>query len=213
MDAQIVRVDGSYEDSVGAAIAAARDNGWLLLADGSWDGYTERPDLVMEGYTVLAEECRVQFHAKGIWPSHVFLQAGVGGLAAAVAGHIRQYWDQQPNIIIVEPEAAACLMESIRAHQITRVEGPVSNMGRLDCKDASLIAFGSLKNDADFFVTISDDEAALAVSVLARYSINTTPSGAASFAALPRTNLHSANLNLDEESRCLVFVTEGPEEG
>jgi diaminopropionate ammonia-lyase len=213
MDAQIVRVDGSYEDSVGAAIAAARDNDWLLLADGSWDGYTERPALVMEGYTVLAEECRTQFSAKSIWPSHVFLQAGVGGLAAAVAGHIRQYWDRQPTIIIIEPEAAACLMESIQARQITRGEGPLSNMGRLDCKDASLIAFGSLKNDADFFVTISDDEAALAVSVLARYSIDTTPSGAASFAALPRTNLHSANLNLDEESRCLVFVTEGPEEG
>ncbi len=206
LDARVVRVDGSYELSVREATAAADKNHWLHLADGSWDGYVERPALVMEGYTVLAEECREIYLAKGVWPTHVFLQAGVGGLAAAVAGHIREYWDQQPEIIVVEPDAAPCLRESISANAMTKVTGPLSNMGRLDCKDASLIAFQSLKQDADGFITISDTQAADAVVLLAAHGIQTTPSGGASVAALGKVNPGA-------ESRCMVIITEGPEEG
>jgi diaminopropionate ammonia-lyase len=206
MGADVVRVNGSYEDSVAEAIAAADANGWLLLADGSWPGYIERPALVMEGYTVLAEECRKEFEQSGLWPSHVFLQAGVGGLAAAVSGHIREYWAEQPQIIVVEPDAAPCLQESIRAGEMTRAEGELSNMGRLDCKDASLIAYEALSADADIFVTISDAAASAAVDLLAGHDINTTPSGAASYAALREVNPGS-------DSRCLLIVTEGPEEG
>ena len=204
MNADVVRVHGSYEDSVAVAKAAAENNNGLLLADGSWSGYIERPALVMEGYTVLAEECRVKFKKEKKWPTHVFLQAGVGGLAAAIAGHIRDYWDEQPNIIIVEPDSAACLTESLKAHQLTSVTGPASNMGRLDCKDASLIAFQSLKNDANEFVTISDDIAASASTLLTTHSIPTTPSGAAGLAALQLSEI-------DPNSRCLVIVTEGLE--
>ncbi|NQW02137.1 MAG: diaminopropionate ammonia-lyase [Rhodospirillales bacterium] len=206
LDAEVVRVDGFYDDSVAKAISLATDKGWLLLADGSWDGYLERPALVMEGYTVLAEECRAAFAASGQWPSHVFLQAGVGGLAAAVAAHVREYWAEQPKIIVVEPDAAPCLMDSVRAGHLTRADGPMSTMGRLDCKDASLIAYQSLRQDADTFVSISDADAAAAVDRLARHAIATTPSGAAGFAALEK-------MQLGEDSRCLVIVSEGPEEG
>jgi diaminopropionate ammonia-lyase len=206
LDAKVVRISGSYEDSVAAAIDAANVNGWLLLADGSWEGYTERPALVMEGYTVLVEECRKEFNKTGHWPTHVVLQAGVGGLAAAVAGHIRDHWTEQPEIIIVEPDAAPCLMMSVKNRQLTRVEGSESNMGRLDCKDASLIAFQSLRTDANEFLQVSDVEALAAVDMLAHHNILTTPSGAAPIAALE-------NLLLSPESRCLIFVTEGPEAG
>lgn len=206
MNADVVRVHGSYKDSITAAVAAAENSNGLLLADGSWNGYIERPALVMEGYTVLAEECRAKFTQEKKWPTHVLLQAGVGGLAAAIAGHIRDYWDEQPNIIIVEPDAAPCLAESFKAHQITSVTGSTSNMGRLDCKDASLIAFQSLKNDANVFMTISDDIAANASSLLTTHNIPTTPSGAAGLAALQLSKT-------DPTSRCLVIVTEGLEEG
>ncbi len=206
LGADVVRTAGTYEDSVAYAISAAKDNNWLLLADGSWEGYIQRPALVMEGYTVLAEECRLEFTAGGTWPSHVFLQAGVGGLAAAVAAHIREYWAEQPEIIVVEPDAAPCLMESMQQHRMTRAEGPLSNMGRLDCKDASLIAFSALKDDADVFMTISDTEASAAVDQLANLNINTTPSGAASFAGLKKMAPRA-------DSRCLVLVTEGLEKG
>lgn len=202
MNAQVVRVDGSYEDSVAEAMELADANAWLLLADGSWEGYIERPAMVMEGYTVLAEECRAAFAASGVWPTHVFLQAGVGGLAAAVAAHIREFWAEQPRIIVVEPDAAPCLMESVKAGQLTRSEGPLSNMGRLDCKDASLIAFDSLRRDADSFITVSDEEAEAAVEIYALYGITTTPSGAAPLAAL---TLAAPG----PQSRCLLIVSEG----
>lgn len=202
MNAKVVRVDGSYEDSVSEAIALADANAWLLLADGSWEDYIERPAMVMEGYTVLAEECRAEFATTGVWPTHVFLQAGVGGLAAAVAAHIREFWAEQPRIIVVEPDAAPCLMESIKAGQLTRGEGPLSNMGRLDCKDASLIAFDSLRRDADSFVTVSDEEAAAAVELYAQHGITTTPSGSAPLAALKL-------IAPGPESRCLLIVSEG----
>ena len=204
MGAEVVRVAGTYEDSVAHAISAADSNGWLLLADGTWEGYVERPALVMEGYTVLAEEIRAAFAASGDWPTHVFLQAGVGGLAAAVAGHIRDHWAEQPTIIVVEPEAAPCLMASVKAGQLTRAEGPMSNMGRLDCKDASLIAFAALRRDADKFMTITDGEAKAAEDTLSRQGIATTPSGAAPLAGLMA-------MKPGPDSRCLLIVSEGPE--
>jgi diaminopropionate ammonia-lyase len=179
LDAEVVRVQGSYEDSVEIAMQTADSNDWVLLADGSWEGYTERPALIMEGYTVLAEECREKFEESGVWPSHVFLQAGVGGLAAATAAHIREYWAEQPEIIIVEPEAAPCLMHSVQAGKLTRADGLVSNMGRLDCKDASLITYDSLKDDADIFILISEQEAEQTADLCQRHGLSTTPSGVA----------------------------------
>ncbi len=202
--AEVLRIDGSYDDSVAEAIRTAEQNGWLLLADGSWEGYVERPALVMEGYMVLAEECRAVFAAEGDWPTHVYLQAGVGGLAAAVAAHIRDHWSVQPEIVVVEPEAAPCLIASMEAGKLTRAEGPDSNMGRLDCKEASLIAFEALRGDADRFVTVSDGEASAAANLLAEHGIATTPSGSAGLAALQA-------MKPGADSRCLIVVSEGPE--
>ena len=204
MGAEVVRVDGSYEDSIAHAVDAADRQGWLLLADGSWEGCTERPALVMEGYTVLAEECRSAFSASGDWPTHVFLQAGVGGLAGAISAHIREHWTVQPHITIVEPEAAPCLLKSIEASALTRADGGWSNMGRLDCKDASLIAFEALQRDADCFVTVTDAEAEAAVQDYAEHRLFTTPSGAATLAAFRAVNLGA-------HARCLLIATEGPE--
>lgn len=202
---EVLRVEGNYEKSVAEARRAALQKGWLLLADGSWHGYVERPALIMEGYTVVAEECREAFAAQKNWPSHVFLQAGVGGLAAAFAAHIRTSWPVQPEIIVVEPEAAPCLRDSVAAGKLQAVEGPESNMGRLDCKDASLIAFEALRRDADRFITVGDRQAAAAAERLAAAGIATTPSGAAGFAGIPAAALSA-------DAACLVIATEGPED-
>ena len=98
-----------------AAAAAARRNRWTLLSDSSWPGYTELPLRVMEGYLQLAAEAVMQVEAM---PSHILLQAGVGGLAAAVAAHARHVWGDGPQIIVVEPEAAPALIESIAAGKV-----------------------------------------------------------------------------------------------
>ena len=205
--AEVVRVDGSYEDSVAYAIDAAEKEGWQLLADGSWPGYITPPALVMEGYTVLAEECRQSFEASGDWPTHVVLQAGVGGLAGATAAHIRENWAVQPHITVVEPDAAPCLITSVQAGELTNAPGPLSHMGRLDCKDASLIAFEGLRYDADVFVTITEDEGATAVERLAGHGIETTSSGGSGAAAFFVDGL----VELDENSHVLSIISEGPE--
>lgn len=196
---------GSYDESVADAIRLAETNGWLHLADGSWPGYEERPAMIIEGYTVLAEECRAEFERAGEWPTHVFLQAGVGGLAAAVAAHIRETWPRQPQITVVEPDRAPCLQNSIRAGHLEIGDGADSNMGRLDCKNASLIAFEALQRDADVFLTITDEEADHAVALMARHDMATTPSGAAGLAGL-------VALAPGAECHALVIVSEGVED-
>ena len=129
-------------------------------------------------------------------------------MAAAVAAHIRDYWDVQPKIVVVEPEAAPCLFESNRLGRLTTVEGPVSSMGRLDCKEASLLAFELLQLYADDFVLVSDSDAANAVSILAEKGITTTSSGAAGFAAIQVSE--KLNFATPRDAACLAIATEGP---
>ena len=204
LGAVVIRSGETYEESM---VAAMNDNsnGETLLADSSWPGYYHLPMLVMEGYTVIAEEMRQVFLHEDNWPTHVFLQAGVGGLAASMAYEIRKNWKQQPSIVVVEPLAAPCLFESYKRGRVTTVSGPISSMGRLDCKEPSLIAFKLLNELADDFVCVSDDDANTAANFLAQNKVATTPSGAAGLAAI----LSSAKLNIPEHSTCLVIATEG----
>lgn len=184
--AAVVRSGETYEESVAAAIADAEQTGATLLADGTWPGYTDIPKIVMEGYTVIAEELRASFEATRKWPSHVFLQAGVGGLAAAMAHMIRTNWAVQPELIIVEPEAAACLQASHMAGQTVRADGPPSAMGRLDCKVPSIVALQVLERCNVAYETLSEDEGMAAAEAVLRLGIPTTPSGAAGYGGMQK---------------------------
>ncbi|PFG65139.1 diaminopropionate ammonia-lyase [Thioclava sp. ES.031] len=202
--AEVVRAGAEYQASMEAAETAAAENGWTLLSDSSWEGYVELPLRVMEGYTQLAAEAVAQIDAP---PTHILLQAGVGGLAAAVAAHARLAWGDGPEIIVVEPDAAPALIESIRAGHLVSTEGPVSAMGRLDCKTPSMVALAGLSRDADRFATITEAEAQSGVDILAAHGLATTPSGGAGLAAL------LAGLSLGPEARVLAILSEGPEDG
>jgi diaminopropionate ammonia-lyase len=199
--ADVVIEGADYAASMTAAAKAAADKGWTLLSDGSWPGYIDIPFHVMEGYTQLAAEICDDLTPA---PSHILLQAGVGGLAGAVAAVARARWGDAPKIIVVEPEAAPALIDSIKAGHAVHTTGPVSNMGRLDCKDPSLIALTGLARDADLFVTISDAEAEAAMPVLAAAGLATSPSGGAGLAAL------LAGLDLPTDARVLCILSEGP---
>ncbi len=205
LGATVVRSGADYEASVALAIEDAERSGDMLLADGSWPGYLEPPALVMEGYSVMAEELRSHFSQLGQWPNQVFLQAGVGGLAAAITYMIRENWSVQPEIIIVEPDAAPCLQQSHTAGQAVSVAGPVSAMGRLDCKQPSLLAFDVLRRAADRFITVSDADALEAAEALSRSRLPTTASGAAGYAGWQNTPWQGSG-----DRRALVIVTEGP---
>ncbi len=206
--ADVIRAGATYEESVAAAVRIAADTGAIHLADGSWPGYTEAPLRVMEGYTIIAEEMRATLEASGDWPDHVYLQAGVGGLAAAMAQMIRRNWAQQPRITVVEPEAAPCLRDSIAAGEILTVAGPVSEMGRLDCKTPSMLAYHILGACADDYVTVSEAEAWAAVETAGQAGVATTPSGAAGLAAALRTQASA-----EPDQRPLVILSEGVFDG
>lgn len=200
--AAVVRSGTTYEESVAAAAADEAETGAIHLADGSWPGYVHRPGLVMEGYAVLADELRAAFAASGSWPTHLFLQAGVGGMAGAIAHAVRRDWAVQPEIVVVEPDAAACLKASAAAGRPVRADGPVSCMGRLDCKEPSIIAVALLREAGVRYAVVTDAQAEAACAALEAHDVRTTPSGAAGFAALQASAL-------PENARALIVVSEG----
>lgn len=209
LGADVRRRGATYEASMVAAEADSASNGWTLLSDSSWPGYVDLPTQVMEGYLVVAAEVVDQISTA---PTHIFLQAGVGGFAAAMTAYFRACWGDDPTIVVVEPDTAATLFESIREDRPTDVSGAASVMGRLDCKSPSHLALAELARHADVFQTITDEQCLATVEELARNGIATTPSGAAGLAGLHHIGADRAALGLASDSRVLAFVTEGPED-
>lgn len=203
--AEVVVEGSDYEASMAAAAGAAAEHGWHLLSDSTWTGYTGGRD-VMEGYLAMAAEITAQVGDTP--PTHVFLQAGVGGLAAAMAAYMHRHWGDRPVLCVVEPAAAPALQKSILAGAPVHAGGPVSIMGRLDCKEPSHLALDSLARDADAFMTLSDDAVSHAITRLAPFDLATSPSGGAGFAGLCAAAEVGA-LGLNGDSRVLVILSEG----
>jgi diaminopropionate ammonia-lyase len=208
--ADIVHVAGVYEAAVAECRARAAKEGWTIVSDTSWPGYDDIPARVMQGYTAMAAEAFDQMPAA---PTHVLLQAGVGGMAAAVAAHAEMRFKAgRPRIVVVEPHTAACLMASARAGCLT--DSPLGErtiMGRLECSVPSPIAWEILGGLAEAFVAVTDVTASRAVRWLAARGIETSPSGAAGVAGLLALLEHPsavASLGLGRDSRVLAFVTE-----
>lgn len=198
--AKVIFSGDDYSQSLEAAETAAKENEWILLSDTSWASYLEKPRRLMEGYLVAAAEAANQIPKP---PTHILLQAGVGGLACAAAAYFRQVWGDDPEIIVVEPDVAAALYKSIANGRLVTADGPVSNMGRLDCKTPSLIALNGLARDADKFLLISDAEVEAVLPALKEQDLETSPSGGAPMAAL----YHGIE-GIDSQSRVLCFLSE-----
>ncbi len=203
--AEVVRAGSDYEASMEASKQMAEENGWFLLSDGSWDGYSDPARNVMEGYLIMGHEVAERMDEP---PTHVFLQAGVGGLAAACAASARERWGKDVILIVVEPSAAPALIESVKAGKPVETTGPVSSMGRLDCKTPSHLALKYLAREADYFVTLDDGPVEETVLLLQHHDLATTPSGAAGVAALQQSG-QKRLMGLDETSRVLCYISEG----
>ena len=222
--AEIVRVDGSYDDSVAEAARSADQQGTVLVPDivGAEDIETAQVcGHVMQGYAVLVDEILDAARERHLDFTHVFVQAGVGGVAAAVFGH----WtaisgtEKRPRFIIVEPKRAACLTDSARAGRlVTLPHGPATIMAMLECQSASPLAWPVVHALADAYVTVTEEDARQAVKHLA-WPRGTDPvieageSGAAGLAGLERLMADkplAAQLGLDSKAKILVIVTEGP---
>ena len=214
--AEIVRVPGTYDDSVTVAGQLCGDNNWIVVSDTSWPGYERIPGLVMQGYTAMLNEILRQLPQR---PTHVFIQAGVGGLAAAVAGYFDiVFGNERPTFVVVEPERAACIYQSAIAGEPMKIaHGEPTIMAMLECYEPSLVAWRILSRKADAFMTVSDKDAAEAMRRLARPStgdpaIVAGESGAAGLAGLSnaaRSSPARETLGLNQKSRVLLINTEG----
>lgn len=214
--AEMVRVQGGYDHSVREAARIAAERGWTVVSDTSWPGYERIPGLVMQGYTVIAREA-LRFMPEP--PTHVFLQAGVGGFAAAIAGHLAiLLGEQRPKVMVVEPARAACVYATAEAGRPVRIphEQPTV-MAMLECHEPSLVAWRVLARLGDAFMTVDEEDAVAVMNRLARPAghdpaIVSGESGGAGLAGLIRAACDMdmrAALGLDARSRVLVVNSEG----
>ena len=208
--AEVREVPGNYDDSVRAAQRAADANGWFVVSDTSYPGYTEPPRDVMQGYRLMAEEAIAQMPER---PTHVFVPCGVGGVAAAVAVQLRNSLGAGPRLIIAEPEEAACLTNSLEAGELRNVTGALDTvMAGLACGEPSLLAWQELERSAFAAITVPDDAVAPAMRALKEQGIEAGESGVAGLIALEcalSQEMAAAFIGLGPGSRVLIFGTEG----
>lgn len=209
--AEVVRVPGNYDDAVRLADRQAEENGWFVVSDTSYPGYTEIPRDVMQGYRLMADEAADQWI--GSPPTHVFIQAGVGGAAAAVSVQMRARFNPAPLLVVVEPQHAACLLASARTGAPSIIRGDLDTiMAGLACGEPSLLAWQELERAAFAFMSIPDTAAIYCLRQLAAQGIAVGESGVAGLAGLlaaaadPTARLQ---LWLNADSRVLLFGTEG----
>ncbi|MEX3943286.1 diaminopropionate ammonia-lyase [Paraburkholderia sp. BR10937] len=214
--ARIVRIAGNYDESVEHAAQLAKTNGWHVVSDTSYDGYEAIPRDVMQGYGTIAAEVIEQ--SGDAW-THVFLQGGVGGLAAGVASYL---WEHQgaarPRFIVVEPRQADCLYQSAIAGCAAKATGSVDSvMAGLACGETSPLAWQILEPCVDNFMLIDDEDAVEAMRSLAAGAAGDVPvvsgeSGAAGLAGLAKLMREpelARAAGLDANSRVLLISTEG----
>ena len=222
-EASITNVN--YDDTVRLARAYAAEHKGIVVQDTSWEGYDEVPLHIMQGYTTMGSEIVEQLQVYGnIKPTHVFLQAGVGAMAGAMAGLIADYYkERRPLITIVEPNQADCIYRTALANdgQLHTVGGALDSiMAGLCCGEPCSLGWRQLAAYADNFVAMPDRAAALGMRVLGSpmgsdAAVVAGESGAAGFglamAALWEQDLAELkrSLQLDAKSVILCISTEG----
>jgi diaminopropionate ammonia-lyase len=217
LGAQIVQIDGNYDESVKEAARLADEHGWHVVSDTSYDGYEAIPRDVMQGYGTIAAESIEQRNGGSY--THVFIQGGVGGLAAGVVSYFAErFGERRPLCVIVEPSQADCLLQSAIRGRAALATGSVDSiMAGLACGEASPLAWRFLAALADAFMTIPDDAAVDAMRTFAEGTERDVPvvageSGAAGLAGLIQASGSAedrAALGLDERSNVLLLNTEG----
>jgi diaminopropionate ammonia-lyase len=215
--AEVRRVPGTYDDAVRAAQATAEREGWVVVSDTSYPGYTEIPRDVMHGYGVMQDEAARQLGTAV--PTHALVHAGVGAWAGAILARQAQLWGEaRPHFTVVEPNKADALIKSAIAGRPVVAEGALDTvMAGLATGEVSLLGWEILNAGADAFVAIDDAWALTAMRRLAQGRdgdphIVAGETGGASIAALLALHEDAAAwraLGLGRQSRVLVFGSEG----
>jgi diaminopropionate ammonia-lyase len=214
--AEVRRCAGNYDDSVREAQDNASREGWFVVSDTSYEGYMDVPRDVMQGYEIMAGEA---LDARESPPTHIFLQTGVGGMAAAVAAQAKRRWgSHRPTIVLCDPDRSACFLETIRHGVPTAIEGDLDTlMAGLACGEVSALAWEILRDHADTVMALTDEAAVQAMRKLAHPSGGDPAIAAGESAVAGLAGLVAAMgdaearemLGLSVRSRVLVFGTEG----
>jgi len=216
LGAEVIIVKGNYDASLKECIKQSEKNNWEIVQDVSWEGYKEVPKFIMAGYTIMIKEIIDQYKKDPF--THVFLQAGVGGMAAAMIAGFAKYSADIPKFIIVEPENANCVFRSIENNKATSVD--ITNetiMGGMSCGDVSAVAWEILKDSSNYSLTITDDEVSMVIAMLASAKLSDEKiiagecavPGIIALIGLFKNKKYLDKLGLNQNSKVLLFGCEG----
>ncbi len=162
-----------YDDTVRLSAREAEENGWVLVQDTSWPGYEDIPEKIIQGYMTMLGEAIEQMRDENLTPTHVFVQSGVGAMPTAVVGCIVNAYGTSdeggPVIVVVEPNNAACIFETLRATDgkiHPAVGGLETIMAGLACGEPITIGIDLLAHYVDFVASIPDYVSAQGMRVL-----------------------------------------------
>ena len=216
LGADVIKVKGNYENSLIECIKESKKNNWQIIQDVAWKDYMLVPKYTMAGYTVMMKEIVDQLNNDKI--THIILQAGVGGMAGAMLAGVAKYLKNIPETIIVEPDSAACVMESIKKGEIEKIDiKRESLMGGMSCGEVSLVPWEILKNSVKFCISLPDDNIAKTMKLLGNSTFskekiiageNSAPGVISLIASCLESNIKKI-LKLNSKSNILVIGCEG----
>ena len=216
LGADVIKVKGNYEKSLIECIKQSTENNWQIVQDVAWKDYMLVPKYTMAGYSVMMKEIVGQLSDEKI--THIILQAGVGGMAGAMVAGIARYLDNVPVIIVVEPDSAACVMESIKTGKIEKIDiKRESLMGGMSCGEVSLVPWEILKNSVKHCISLPDDDIAKTMKLLGNSSFsdnkivageNSAPGVIGLIASYEDQDIKQ-NLQLNQNSNVLIIGCEG----
>jgi diaminopropionate ammonia-lyase len=216
LGADVIKVKGNYEKSLIECIKQSTENNWQIVQDVAWKDYMIVPKYTMAGYTVMMKEIVDQIDQNKI--SHIVLQAGVGGMAGAMIAGVARYLENIPEIIVVEPDSAACVMESIKTGKIEKIDiKRESLMGGMSCGEVSLVPWEILKNSVKYCISLPDDDIAKTMRLLGNGNFsnnkiiageNSAP-GVISLIASCEDEKIKKKMKLNKDSNILLIGCEG----
>ena len=216
LGADVIKVEGNYEKSLIECIKQSTENNWQILQDVAWKNYMLVPKYTMAGYSVMMKEIVDQIKGEKI--THIVLQAGVGGMAGAMVAGIARYLNNVPVTLVVEPDSAACVMESIKTGKIEKIDiKRESLMGGMSCGEVSLVPWEILKNSVKHCISLPDDDIAKTMKLLGNSSFseekiiageNSAPGVISLITSCEDQNIKE-NLQLNKKSNVLVIGCEG----
>ena len=215
LGAEVIRVKGNYENSLNVCKEESKKKNWEIIQDVAWPDYELVPKFTMAGYSTMIKEISVQTNE---YITHIFMQAGVGGMAAGLIAGVANYFKKVPKIIIVEPENANCVMRSIKNNSPTRVDiKKESIMGGMSCGEVSLVPWQILKNSVNSCISVSDKFVSQTVAMLANKVLSdisivggecSTP-GITSLISCCNNEETKSALEINENSNILLIGCEG----